>query len=66
MMLNDSTRTVPITTEIIDVLLGYEDKLKRKCKQIKSKQILEARRAIERHQEKKQLSDNIDNYWLID
>ncbi|MEH6446418.1 MAG: hypothetical protein V7784_21185, partial [Oceanospirillaceae bacterium] len=66
MMLNNSKETVPIRTEIMDALLGYEDKLKNKCKKIKSKRILEARRAIERHQEKKQLSDNLDNYWLLD
>ena len=65
-MLNSATKPVQLNSEIIDVIIGYDEHQKNESKQQKSKRILEARRAIEQHKEKRQLSKAIDSYWLLD
>ncbi len=65
-MLNSATKSVQLNSEIIDVIIGYDEHQKKESKQLKSKRVLEARRAIEQHREKQQLSQDIDNYWLLD
>jgi hypothetical protein len=65
-MLNSVTKSVQLNSEIIDVLIGYDDHQKNESKQLKSKRVLQARRAIEQHREKQQLCQDIDNYWLLD
>ncbi len=65
-MLNNATKPVQLNSEIIDVIIGYNDHQKNQSKQLKSKRVLEARRAIEQHKEKQQLTQDIDNYWLLD
>lgn len=54
-----------IPTEVFDTLIGYEDEEKRALKKRASRRALEARRAIERHMEERNLTRHIDtDAWL--
>jgi len=63
LMFSDTNKNSQLKTEIIDTIIGYDDRAKNKNRQLLSKRILEARRAIEKHHEKKELSENLDDYW---
>lgn len=60
----ENSKSMQIDSEIIDVIIGYDEHQKNECKQLKSKRVLEARRAIEKHRENLELSRETDNYWL--
>ena len=64
-MFNNTNKNRQLKTEIIDTIIGYNDHAKNKNRQQLSKRILEARRAIEKHHEKKELNENLDDYWPI-
>ncbi len=54
-----------IQTEVFDVLIGYNDEEKQALKKRASRRALEARRAIERHMEERNLTRHVDtNAWL--
>lgn len=56
-----------VPTEIFDLLVGFEEKEKIQRKQRASKRMLEARRAIERRQEEKDLARSIEEeLWFED
>jgi len=50
-----------LQTEVFDILVSYDVKEKNRRKQHASKRLLEARRAIERRREEKELSPYIDS-----
>lgn len=57
----------PIQTEVFDLLVGYEVEEKNRRKQHATRRLLEARRAIERHREEKELMSRIDETaWFAD
>ena len=62
-MFSNANKSSQLKTEIIDTIIGYNDRAKNKSRQLLSKRILEARRAIEKHHEKKELAENLDDYW---
>ncbi|OUS33302.1 hypothetical protein A9R01_09710 ['Osedax' symbiont bacterium Rs2_46_30_T18] len=62
-MFSDANKNNQLKTEIIDTIIGYDDRAKNKNRQLLSKRILVARRAIEKHHEKKELNENLDDYW---
>ena len=54
-----------LQTEVFDLLVGYDIEEKNKKKQYASKRLLEARRAIERRREEKELATFTDEEsWL--
>jgi hypothetical protein len=56
-----------IQAEVFDILVSYDVEEKNRRKQHASKRLLEARRAIERRQEEKELSPFLDNEsWFDD
>ncbi|ANG64979.1 hypothetical protein A8C75_22525 [Marinobacterium aestuarii] len=56
-----------IQTEVFDILIGFNDEEKQVRKQRASRRALEARRAIERHMEERNLTRHIDtDAWLED
>lgn len=56
-----------IQTEVFDILVSYDIEEKNRRKQHASKRLLEARRAIERRREEKELSPFIDEEsWFDD
>jgi len=60
-----TNKTLP--TEIFDVLVGFEEEEKIQQKKRASQRSLAARRAIERHQEEKDLARDIDDaLWFDD
>lgn len=65
-MLNNTRKTTELNSEIIDVIIGYDEHQKKQHNQQKSKRILEARRAIEQHLEQRELAKSIDSDWLLD
>ncbi|MFY0675663.1 MAG: hypothetical protein K6L74_10065 [Neptuniibacter sp.] len=52
--------------EVFDLLVGFEEEEQLSRKKLASRRALRARRAIEQHQEEKELSANIDECWLDD
>ena len=56
----------PSATLVIDTILGFEDNQKKETKLMKSQRIMVARRAIEKHQEKKALIADLDEYYALD
>lgn len=57
----------PIQTEVFDIMVGYDVEQKNRRKQHATKRLLEARRAIERHQEEKELMTWLDREsWFED
>jgi hypothetical protein len=56
----------PSATLVIDTILGFEDNQKKETKLMKSQRIMEARRAIEKHQENKALIADLDEYYTFD
>ncbi|GAB0153441.1 MULTISPECIES: PA3496 family putative envelope integrity protein [Marinobacterium] len=57
----------PIQTEVFDIMVGYDVEQKIRRKQHATKRLLEARRAIERHQEEKELMTWLDREsWFDD
>ncbi|EPJ45084.1 MAG: hypothetical protein OFPI_37900 [Osedax symbiont Rs2] len=61
-MISNANKSNQLQTEIIDTIIGYNDRANNKNRQLLSKRILEARRAIEKHHEKKELAENLDDY----
>ena len=55
-----------VQTEVFNLIVGYDDNEKKSEKQKASRRSLEARRAIERHFEEKELFDTIDEPWSDD
>ena len=55
-----------VQTEVFNLIVGYDDNEKKNEKQKASRRSLEARRAIERHFEEKELFDTIDEPWSDD
>ncbi|WP_027858480.1 PA3496 family putative envelope integrity protein [Marinobacterium jannaschii] len=55
-----------IQTEIFDLMVGFEDEAKINRKQHATRRALEARRAIERHYEEKELVRSVEDDWLDD
>jgi hypothetical protein len=66
MMLAKTSHTIELDPEIINTIIGYNDNVKKETKQQHSMRILEARRAIEKHNEQKQLSDTLNDDWFVD
>ncbi|MBR9827044.1 MAG: hypothetical protein GYB41_00085 [Oceanospirillales bacterium] len=57
----------PIQTEVFDIMVGYDIEQRNRRKQHATRRLLEARRAIERHREEKELMSSIDETcWLED
>ena len=57
----------PIQTEVFDIMVGYDVEMKNRRKQHATRRLLEARRAIERHREEKELMSWIDEEcWCED
>ncbi len=57
----------PIQTEVFDIMVGYDVEQKNRRKQHATRRLLEARRAIERHREEKELMSRIDDEsWFED
>ncbi|QSR36986.1 hypothetical protein CFI10_18780 [Marinobacterium iners] len=57
----------PIQTEVFDIMVGYDVEQKIRRKQHATKRLLEDRRAIERHQEEKELMTWLDREsWFDD
>jgi hypothetical protein len=52
--------------QVIDALIGFEEETKIKNKQVASKRLLAARRAIEAHREQKRLERETLDAWLDD
>lgn len=50
-----------VQTEVFNVLVGFEEEEKQERKKRASRRALEARRAIERHREERELSRDIDD-----
>lgn len=60
-MLNQKTSDLSnVQIEVIDTLIGFEEEEKIKSKQLASKRLLAARRAIEEHREAQRLAEDID------
>jgi fumarate hydratase class II len=55
-----------IQTQVFDLLIGYDESEQINKKQHASRRSLEARRAIEKHFEEKQLHNEIDELWFDD
>lgn len=56
-----------IQTEVFDIMVGYDVEQNNRRKQHATKRLLEARRAIERHQEEKELLTWLDrDSWFED
>ncbi|MDY6890643.1 MAG: hypothetical protein SVU24_03435 [Pseudomonadota bacterium] len=57
----------PIQTEVFDIMVGYDVEQKNRRKQHATKRLLEARRAIERHREEKELMAWLDrDFWFAE
>ncbi|MFW1678321.1 PA3496 family putative envelope integrity protein [Pontibacter sp. JAM-7] len=52
--------------EVIDLLMGFEEKEKLSHKKLASRRALHARRAIEQRMEEKALQETISEPWLDD
>lgn len=66
-MLPDSNATHNnVNTEIINTLIGYEENVKNTNKQLASKRLLAARRAIEKHHESRELQEILSDPWFIE
>jgi hypothetical protein len=52
--------------QVIDTLIGFEEETKIKNKQVASKRLLAARRAIEAHREQKRIERETLDAWLDD
>ncbi len=65
-MLDKNSHSTKLDPLLIDTIIGYQENLQNESKQQHSRRILEARRAIEKHNEQKQLTDTLNNDWLID
>ena len=63
-MTNKAIKNNVLDTEIIDTIIGYNEKVQNDNKQLQSKRIREARRAIEKHRELKELSKALNDDWL--
>ncbi len=55
-----------IQTEVFDIMVGYDIEEKNRQKQHASKRLLEARRAIERRREEKELSPYLNEESWFD
>jgi len=66
MIMLRSTAKTTLDSQIINTIIGYNENEKNECKKKHSQRVLEARRAIEKHHEKRQLSQNTSDYWLLD
>lgn len=56
-----------VQIEVIDTLIGYEEEEKIKTKQLASRRLLAARRAIEERREEKRLEQEInEEAWFED
>lgn len=62
----NTTEKTTIRNSIVDTIIGYSENKRNETKQKQSKRVLEARRAIEKHNEKKQLSENLDDYFVLE
>ncbi|NQZ33155.1 MAG: hypothetical protein HRU06_17945 [Oceanospirillaceae bacterium] len=62
----NTTEKVTLKNTIVDTIIGYNENRQNETKQMHSKRVLEARRAIEKHNEKKQLSENLDDYYVLE
>ncbi|KAA0873740.1 PA3496 family putative envelope integrity protein [Nitrincola tapanii] len=56
----------PIETEVFDLLVGYDIEEKNRRKQLASKRLLEARRAIEKKREEEALATYVDQERWFD
>lgn len=65
-MLNKANKSTVLDTEIIDNIIGYNEKIQNNNKQLQSKRIFEARRGIEKHREQKELCKDIEENWLLE
>ncbi|WP_415892904.1 PA3496 family putative envelope integrity protein [Neptuniibacter sp. PT8_73] len=50
--------------EVFDLLVGFEEEEKLSRKKLATRRALRARRAIEQHQEEKELASHIDECWF--
>ncbi len=64
-MLSTTVNTT-LDSKIIDTIIGYDEKKNNERKQKHSQRVQEARRAIEKHHEKKQLCESTEDYWLLE
>jgi len=64
--MHSTTVKTKLDSKIIDTIIGYNENKKNECKQKQSQRVLEARRAIEKHHEKKLLCESTEDYWLLE
>lgn len=67
MLIREEEDLDPVRTQIFDLLVGFDDERSLEEKKCQSQRLLQARRAIERRQEQKELSTYFDeDSWFDD
>jgi hypothetical protein len=65
-MITHNIGVKPNNIAIIDTIIGFEEQTKNEKKEEQLKRLLAARRAIETHQENKELKKALYDEWLDD
>lgn len=63
-MLHKSQELSETQIEVFDLMVGYDEEEQLSQKKLASRRALKARRAIEQHNERKELSSYIEECWF--
>ena len=67
MLIREEEDLDPVKTQIFDLMVGFEEEKSLEKKKCQSQRLLQARRAIERRKEQKELSTYLDqDSWFDD